>query len=518
MRTALVAHDGKDFDVLVVGGGIAGTSAAQHLAAAGYTVFLAEKGDLASNATSRSSRILHCGLRYLAPSDSMFEFLWQPRRFATNWHTARRSIQVRAHFLAHSPERLRPLRLHIPVYRDSAYKGWQIDLGARLLEMMNPSPVPIGYRRMKPAEALALPLIGWLRDADRLQSVAVFDDHQFHWPERLAIDAALDAERMGAVIRPYTTVDALAKAEDGTWTADVFDSHDPARRARVRARYLLNTAGAWVDRMNAQAAGAGPKPARKIVAVKGAHIAVRLPDSCRGYAVAGINREGEHIFCMPWGDLHYIGPTETVYDGDIADVRPTEEDVTFLLDEINHLLPGIGLDRSRVEFAWAGARAITYDPARAKGRRMPFAVTYDLAGDNLPGAATLSWATIMFHRQTGAEFARIAGRHVRPSRGPQDLSYAPRRFPENQNSPPLLEGDTEIKLSDLRHAAAEEGGRHLVDLLYRRTGLGWKLDVGEAGARRAAEAVADILNWSEADIAREVSAYRDYVRRYHLRG
>jgi glycerol-3-phosphate dehydrogenase len=334
----------------------------------------------------------------------------------------------------------------------------------------------------------------------------------------LAIDAALDAERMGAVIRHYTTVDRLARAADGGWTAELFDSHAPERRARVQARYLLNTAGAWVDRMNALAASGGPAPSRKIVAVKGARIAVRLPEACRGHAFAGLNREGEHMFCMPWGDLHYIGPTENVYEGDIADVRPDESDIEFLLDEINHMLPGAKLDRGRVEFAWAGARAITFDPNRAKGRRMPFAVTYDLADDNLKGAATLSWATIMFHRQTAAEFTTIVGRHVRPSKAPQAISYAPHRFPENQNAPPLLDTDTEIKLSDLRHAAAEEGGRHLADLLYRRTGLAWKGPVPPAAARRAAEAVADILGWLESDIAREVADYQDYVRRYHLRG
>ena len=96
------------------------------------------------------------------------------------------------------------------------------------------------------------------------------------------------------------------------------------------------------------------------------------------------------------------------------------------------------------------------------------------------------------------------------------VSHAARRFPENQNSPPLLASDVEVTLSDLRHAAANERPAHLVDVLFRRTGLAWRTPVDDDGARRAAETIADILGWDEARIADEVALYGEYVRRFHL--
>jgi glycerol-3-phosphate dehydrogenase len=95
------------------------------------------------------------------------------------------------------------------------------------------------------------------------------------------------------------------------------------------------------------------------------------------------------------------------------------------------------------------------------------------------------------------------------------LSYKAVLYPENQNSPPLLDDDTTVKLADLRHAAEREHATSLVDLLFRRTGAGWTATMGAQAATRAAEAVADILGWDDARIAREVTSYHDYLAHNH---
>src|SRR6516225_11929866 len=105
----------KRYDVAIIGGGINGASAAQHLAAAGYNVLLIEKGDFGSGATSRSSRLLHCGLRYLAPGRSILDFVVHPSRLATALRMARQAMQARTDLVKTSPARTRPMQFCFPI-------------------------------------------------------------------------------------------------------------------------------------------------------------------------------------------------------------------------------------------------------------------------------------------------------------------------------------------------------------------------------------------------------------------
>jgi glycerol-3-phosphate dehydrogenase len=517
-RSALSALDGIDVDVLIVGGGISGCSAAQQLAASGYRVLVIDKGDFASAASSRSSRLLHCGLRYLAPGRSPAEFLVRPDRLWTAISMAVRSLWTRREFLRTTPERLRVLDMAIPIYQGAAYSGWQVDVGATMLGALNLGGPPLHYQRQKPEIAAAAhPLVARLRAPETLASVFSFRDYQFHWPERICLDALLEARGHGALVRNYTEATALEQISNGGWRAVLEDRLASDVPVTVQARALLNLTGVWVDEVNRGAAPTAP-PERKIVAVKGAHIAVQLPQECRGFGIAGLNREGEHFFCLPWGDLHYIGPTETVYEGDIEDVQPTEEDISFLLDEINHMMPALGLRRGDVELAWAGARPVSFDPNRAKGRRMPLSVLHDLGREGMADAMTVTWAAIMFHRPTARKLVRRVRRILRPSGEPTAVSYVAPAFPENTNTVALVPECPDITTGVLRHVAESEQPAHLVDILFRRTGLGWRTKLSPEAVRQAAEAVADILGWDEATVEEEIDAYRAHVRTQHLQG
>ncbi|MGI9476576.1 MAG: FAD-dependent oxidoreductase [Hyphomicrobiaceae bacterium] len=521
-RSALAELDGIKIDVLIIGGGINGCSTAQHLAAEGYDVLLVEKNDFASAASSRSSRIVHCGLRYLAPERSPLDFLTQPRRLRTAVSMAVRSLQCRRQFLATTPERLRNLDMAIPIYQGDAYPGWQVDIGAAMLGALNLGGPSIHYQRRKPEVAAAThPLVACLRAPETLASVFSFRDHQVVWPERVCMDALLAAKRLGATVRNYTEVTGLEALPGGGWRAvleeRLEDRVGGAEPATVEGRVLLNFTGVWIDGVNRMAAPTKP-PSRKIVAVKGTHIAVRLPEKFRGFGLAGHNREHEHIFCLPWGDLHYIGPTETVYDGDIEDVQPTEDDISFLLDEANYLLPKLDLKRADVELAWAGARPITYDPDRAKGRRAPAGVFHDLAREGMGDAITVTWGWVMHHRETARKAVRRVRKISPPRRARAEVSYAAIPFPENTNTLPLVADIPEVTIGVLRHVAEREAPAHLVDILYRRTDVGWRATLPPEAVRQAAESVAGVLGWDAARVAQEVEDFQAYARKQHLQG
>src|SRR5580704_10015699 len=128
MRQQLSELDGREFDVAIIGAGVNGASAAQNLAAAGYSVLLVDKGDFGSGSSSRSTRMMHCGLRYLAPGKSMFEFVREPRRLRTAVRMARSAMQNRAEFVENTPTRALATNWFYPIYRNGPYSPWQVDL------------------------------------------------------------------------------------------------------------------------------------------------------------------------------------------------------------------------------------------------------------------------------------------------------------------------------------------------------------------------------------------------------
>ena len=115
--------------------------------------------------------------------------------------------------------------------------------------------MPLDVRRINPEQARNTPLVRELRDLDKLAGVAAFREYQFEWPERICMDAVLDAERLGAVVRNYTPLKRLAREGDD-WRITLGDATNSAAEANVTARVVLNMAGIWIDRVN-RTAGEG---------------------------------------------------------------------------------------------------------------------------------------------------------------------------------------------------------------------------------------------------------------------
>jgi len=501
----------RTFDVVIIGGGITGASSAQHLAAAGFSVLLVEKDDFASAASSRSSRLLHSGLRYLAPPKSLWDFMKKPSAFLAGVDTALKSSKVGDEMVRNLPHAVTTTRLLLPIFRTSRFRGWQIDLGVLFLKLIGRRKTPLNYARKSDDDARGLPFVQWLRQGNQLRGVVGIDDHQFHWPERICIDCLMDAERMGAVVLNYTEADGITR-EDDLWRVAIKDQ--TGGRAIASGKVLLNFTGVWLDRTNAMVPAVKP-PKRQIVGVKGVSIAIQLPPSFEGTGIAGLNSEGDAIMCVPWGKLHYIGPTETVYEGDIEDVKPEDEDIDSLIREINLFMPGMNMDRSQILHVWAGVRPITYDPSYAKGRRMPFSVIHDLGPEGFPNMLTLTWAAFMTHQPTARRVVKAVRKRIQPSLPPQPLRHDRESDPA-ESSPPLIESWPDVTHAQIIRSAEKEYARDLVGILYRRTGLGWYLPIPENKAREAADLVAPILGWDEDDIDREVDTFMAYVSEQHL--
>lgn len=503
MQNDLESLNGRQFDVVVIGGGINGASSAQHLASAGYAVLLVDKGDFASGSSGRSTRMLHCGLRYFETPNPVRDFLLHPSRFRTALGMAKASMETRAELVTDSRERLVPYTLCFPIYEGGPYSSWHLDIGFRILGALGPKSVPLDYRRLPSEEALRLPLVNALTDPARLRSVATFREYMLDWPERFCIDAILDAERMGAIVRNYTAARLIERDATGLWQVGL--SGD-AGEVRVVAPVVLNMAGIWIDRVN-RSLTQSAEPKRFILGTKGAHIVVQLPAEYRDYGIAAINSVGEGHYCLPsQGGTHHIGPTETVYEGNIDDIRVTEAEVEFLLTETRNILPGLGLDRSSVLYSWAGVRPLTFDPAHPKGNRSR--EIHNLRAQGLPNVLAMTAGPVMSHRSAGREMTEAVRQLTPPSGSAQTLDYRPRTLPDETNALPVIEGDQSVRLSHLDHVAKTEHAHDLGDILFARTGLGYRHRLTDADIDKAAKAVAGSLGWQQADIARQIESVK----------
>ncbi|MFD2238190.1 FAD-dependent oxidoreductase [Aureimonas populi] len=505
MRSELRELEGQSFDVAIIGAGINGCSAAQHLAAAGYKVLLVDQNDFASGATSRSGRILHCGLRFLAPKKTVWEFFSAPGQLWMKIRTAKEMAEAQGELYTTIRPYLRPMDIALPIYAGQGYSGWHVDIGAMLVRWMNRGRSPINYRRWKGVKS-PHPFVRHLTRPEAIRSVVAFDDQQFIWPERIALDACFNARDLGAVVRNYTRVVGLEKSGASAWRLQLSDM---TGSATVEAAYVLNLAGIEIDAANRLVPGLHNIPPR-VRAMKGVHILVRLPKEYRGHGIAGENSLGEHIFCLPWGEYHYIGPTETIYDGDPNEVTPDDEDISFLKREAQALLPGLPIMDARVELAWAGARPITFDPEHAHGKRLPFSIFHDMTDEGARNLLAVTWGIIVNHRATARRIVDEIRKRLSPSGTGCRIDYAPRSRPNLNPTSSKAELDAAVA-----HFIDVECATSAVDILCRRTMLFWDNVVTAMLLSRVVAAMSDKFGWSERRQAAEIDDFRSYVSRQH---
>jgi glycerol-3-phosphate dehydrogenase len=488
------------FDVIVIGGGINGTSAARELSASGYRVLLAEQADLANGASSRSSRILHCGLRYFETERPVRTFARSPSKLLGAIRMAKAAMEARAELVRAQPARCKPFTMCFPLYRGEGISGWHLDAGFALLKRLGPSSPPLGYRRVSGAAKTSVPFVGDLRDQSDLVSIATYREYMIDWPDRICVDAALDAERTGSAIRLFTKARLRERTAGGEWLVELGGGTGDVDL--IRAPLVLNLAGTWID--DVCLVGGSASGSRLIRGTKGSHIVVRLPERYRGHGVAALHRGGMPFYCLPLdGDRFFFGPTETPFDGDASEARPTGEEIDFLLGEATHLLPGLRLTRRDVEFSWAGVRPLTYDPEQPMGRRTR--EIHDLGDRGFPGVLAMSAGPVMTHMSAGRELRDAVARRLRPSRPAAAGATSRLDVPDD--------AEANLPRDAFRRAVSAEHARDLPGILYTRTAFAWGRHLDRDTVEEAATSVADLLGWNADEVSRRVSEFLAHQQR-----
>ena len=326
------------YDLLVIGGGILGTSVAWHAAQSGLRVAMVEAGDFAGATSSASSKLVHGGLRYLQTG--------AVKLVAENHHERR----VLAKDVA--PHLVNPLTFYLPVYKGGPHGAAKLGAGVFAYSALSAFGDGVG-RVISPSKAAADN--PGLR-TENLKAVAVYSDHQMN-DSRVAVMTVRAAVESGAVVLNHAEVTGLRQTSGRVTGAELKDRTDGTEFG-VNARLVLNATGPWVDHIRRmEDSGAAPS----IRLSKGAHLVLKRRGPWRAAMATPIDKY-RITFALPWEDQLLLGTTDEAYTGDPGEVRATEEDIQQILDEAAFSVRDEHLSRDLMTYAFAGLRVLPGGP------------------------------------------------------------------------------------------------------------------------------------------------------------
>jgi glycerol-3-phosphate dehydrogenase len=530
-NTDFEALERGPLDVLIIGGGIVGTGIARDLALRGLKVALVEQHDLASGTSSRPTRLIHGGLRYL----EMFDF-----------GLVRTDMREREVLLRLAPHLVQPLQFLMPMYRRGMLYRAKLQAGMQLYDALSfdkslPTRQWLNKRQLLRVEPGL--------DPDGLQGAWRFYDGQVSLVERLVVENALDAARAGGLILTCAPATRFLRNEDGRVVGAVVRDALSGRDVQAQARLTVNATGPWLDLTTA-----GIRPGRRplLRLTKGVHIVTR--SATRHAHVLFAERDGRLFFVIPWLGYSLVGTTDTDYQGDPGSAAATQEDVEYLVDEARRAFPSGNFED--IHYAYAGVRALVRIEHVSEGKVSRKHALYDHARrDGVPGIVSVVGGKITGYRAIAEEVGDLVARklglrgyvdsttelHPLPGGHLSDLqlyvsndllprgqrlgldreqvahlgsiygSLAPELLARVEQDPRLGQRvcpNQPTILAQLSHAVESEWALSLGDILLRRTPLGLQVCQALDCLETAVDHVAPLLGWDGAEQRRQAEAYR----------
>lgn len=509
--------DGGEFDLVVIGGGINGAGVAHDASLRGLSVLLVEQRDLAFGTSSRSSKLIHGGLRYL--EHYQFKLVFE----GTNERAALRKI---------APHLVRPLLFALPVYDDGRHPLWLMDVGLWMYDSLSLFKVEKRHitlrspKRMLQHEPLLNP--------DGLTGGIIYYDCMTD-DARLTLENAIAASELGSPILTRARVVGVERLEaDETPRVTIRDSITD-RVIKVTAKGVVNCTGAWTDRT------------RKLAAIedhivrptKGVHLVVRhdkLP--CHHANALLAPQDGRVFFAIPWQGRTVLGTTDTDFTGDPGEIGVTKDDVDYLLTAANHHFPSKHLEANDVIATWAGLRPLIKPDEAADESDVPreHKLYHDgrmvtIAGGKLttyrrmaaetvdaalvaarikaPGSKTAK-AKLPGARGLTEDFDVIGEKIAKAADLPEDVAmrlanvYGSRAqdvaayVSEDDKLRDRVCPDRDVIYAEVAYAVERELAVTVDDVMVRRTSLSLTAeDQGVGAAERVAEVMADRLDWTD---------------------
>ncbi|MCU1305221.1 MAG: dependent oxidoreductase, partial [Candidatus Sulfotelmatobacter sp.] len=376
--------EGQHFQVVVIGGGINGVAVARECARAGKRTLLIEQNDFASGVTSRSTRIIHGGLRYLEHGELSL---------------VRESLREREKLLREHSHLVHPMHFLLLLNEKSQRSALKVRAGLWLYQRMAGKPSRAETTEME------LKRLERALDAGRRWSFFNYEDAQCEFPERLVAEWLMEAVEAGATVRNHTEALAVDVAH-GRIRGVLLRDQITGRDERVDAAWVVNCSGPWADRVCQRSSIRMSKP--MLGGVRGSHIALPRFSGAPNAAVYTEAADGRPFFVLPWNDQILVGTTEVADNSDPSRTVPSADEISYLVKSVAQLFPRAQITAQSVKHSFAGIRPLPYSPDNR-----PAAVTRrHLLHDHADDGAVRMLSVIGGKLTTAASLARDCARKM----------------------------------------------------------------------------------------------------------
>jgi len=329
--------EGQTFQVVIIGGGINGVAVARECARAGKRTLLVEQNDFASGVTSRSTRIIHGGLRYLEHGEL---------------DLVRESVRERERLLRERSHLVHPMHFLFLLNEQSQRSVLKVRAGLWLYQR-------IAGRKSSDLSEMELKRVERALDAGHQWSIFNYEDAQCEFPERLVAEWMTEAADAGAVVRNHCEVLAV-NVTQGRARGVLLRDRISGKDERVEAGWILNCTGPWADRVCQRSSVRTSKP--MLGGVRGSHIVLPRFSGAPSAALYTEAADGRPVFVLPWNEQVLVGTTEVSDTGDPSKTAPSSEEIEYLLRTVAALFPKAKISAHDIKYAFAGVRPLPNSP------------------------------------------------------------------------------------------------------------------------------------------------------------
>ena len=505
----------REFDLIVIGGGITGAGILREATRAGLKAVLFEQGDFASGTSSRSSKLVHGGLRYL--KNAQIKLTWE-------------SVHERDHLLKEGRGLITPLPFVMANFRGDRTPGWVFGLGLSMYDIM-----AFKWNHASYDTAGLRGLVPQLTSPEMVSGFRYFDAQTDD--ARLVLRVLQEAGKDGALALNYARVEGLLKTRNRVSGVAIRDLAMDGRTMEVRARVVVSATGAWADEMRNHLGGRA-----RLRLLRGSHLFLPQSRLALARAVTFLHpADSRPVYILPWEGMTLVGTTDVDHKtSPSTDLHISQAESEYLMAAVTHVFPDLGLTQADVQSSLAGVRAVVNT-----GKSDPSKESREFVLWNESGLLTVSGGKLTTFRlmaQTALRAVRAAlpehphlgsdERVLDPLLPESSLTDAPAEFrlrlmgrygaqacnlveAAQPGEMQAIAGSPSL-WAELRWAARNEGVVHLDDLLARRVRLNINLPGGGMDEiEKIRKIVQPELGWNDERWEQESERYRQMWKEYY---